>query len=309
MTDNYLTFGTPISFGWTAQYLDQKSQTRRVWKDSHATKFCVAFDRAATAGQQLRVPAIDKAYHAGGKQIGWCVITLRPWKEPLSVMGYADLIAEGGMSRSVNEFIEKYFKGDGTTEVWVVNFAFFPLPDCQIEFIPLVDREIYADIEARIISHESVSVSEQISPALDADSSEDDAPKIPIKSCCIPHQPKNPSRLFEPDSQYDDASYSRELAIKRYLRLINSPSYHKEPLIDCFTGSKSPPPKDLPLPSNLITTGRKILPAIKKKILGAIAIHSHCLPTIEQMDVRTLFYNVKSFGYRYNYKSQLWEYG
>src|SRR6476661_2546696 len=165
MDNNYLDFGIPISFGWTAQYLDTKTQTRRSWKDSHAAKFCNAFDRAAAAGQQLRVPAIDKAYHAGGKQIGHCVITLRPWKEPLLVMGYADLVAEGGMSRSVDGFIEKYFQGSSATEVWVINFAFFPLPDCQIEFIPLVDREIYADIEARIVFHESVSVSEQISPS------------------------------------------------------------------------------------------------------------------------------------------------
>src|SRR5687768_3512885 len=124
MNNNYLDFGTPISFGWTAQYLDTKTQTRRTWKDSHATKFCNAFDRAGAAGQQLRVPAIDKGYHAGGKQIGWCVIVNRPYKQRLGHMPEKDLLAEGGMSATVAEFIEKYFAGNADVEVWVIDFEF-----------------------------------------------------------------------------------------------------------------------------------------------------------------------------------------
>lgn len=148
-TDNYFDFGIPISFGWTAPYLDHKTQTRRIWKDNHAAKFVRAFARAVAAGQQLRVPVVDKAAYAGDKQIGWCILTLRPWKEPLSAMNYADLVAEGGMCRSVDRFAEKYFKGDNTVEVWVVNFVFTPLADCELNFIPLLEREIYADIAAR----------------------------------------------------------------------------------------------------------------------------------------------------------------
>lgn len=124
MDNNYLDFGVPISFGWTAQYLDRKTQTRRSWKDSHAAKFCNAFDRAATAGQQLRVPAVDKSYHAGGKQIGWCVITERPYRQRLSDMPDDDLLAEGGMSATVADFISQYFKGNTDLEVWVIKFRF-----------------------------------------------------------------------------------------------------------------------------------------------------------------------------------------
>jgi hypothetical protein len=121
---SYLDFGTPISFGYTAQYLDRKTQTRREWKNSHAAKFCNAFDRAAAAGQQLRVPAINKGYHAGGKQIGSCVITERPYRQRLSDMPDGDLLAEGGMSATVSEFISQYFKGNTNLEVWVIRFRF-----------------------------------------------------------------------------------------------------------------------------------------------------------------------------------------
>ena len=126
---DYLDFGTPISFGWTAQYLDHKTATRREWKDSHAAKFYNAFDRAVIAGHQLRVPAIDKGYSAGGKQIGWCIFTRRPFKERLADMGGYDLCAEGVPCDSVEEFVSKYFKGDETLEVWVISFRFVPLPE------------------------------------------------------------------------------------------------------------------------------------------------------------------------------------
>lgn len=131
--DNYLDFGTPISFGYTAQYLDTKTCTRRDWKDSHAAKFCNAFDRAAAAGQQLRVPAIDKGYHAGGKQIGWLVIRDRPYKQRLAEMPITDLLAEGGMSATVADFTSKYFKGKSDLEIWVIRFEFSSMPIEEIQ--------------------------------------------------------------------------------------------------------------------------------------------------------------------------------
>lgn len=150
--DNYLDFGTPISFGYTAQYLDHKTQTRREWKDSHAAKFCNAFDRAVTAGQQLRVPAIDKGYHADGKQIGHCVLTGRPFKQQLWDMNCDiedDLLAEGGMSTSVPDFINKYFsKSARAGKVWVVQFQFIPLPGIDLQFVPLDERPLYQRREA-----------------------------------------------------------------------------------------------------------------------------------------------------------------
>ena len=124
MDDNYLDFGVPLSFGYTAQYLPQKSVTRRDWKDSHALKFVNACERAAADGKKVRIPAIDKAYHKGGKQIGWAILSHAPYKETLKDMPRVDLVAEGGMCNSVKEFAAKYFKGDLEKEVWVIGFRF-----------------------------------------------------------------------------------------------------------------------------------------------------------------------------------------
>ncbi|WP_373534732.1 hypothetical protein [Microcoleus sp.] len=159
--NSYLDFGTPISFGYTAQYLDYKTCTRREWKDNHAAKFCNAYDRAAAAGQQLRVPAIDKGYHAGGKQIGWCLINCRPCKQRLWDMDLsnADLMAEGGMCRSVADFIRQYFPlpksavnlgfEEDLREVWVIQFQFTALPDANLKFVPVEERPLYKMLQAR----------------------------------------------------------------------------------------------------------------------------------------------------------------
>ncbi|MEG4294556.1 hypothetical protein Q5692_37840, partial [Microcoleus sp. C2C3] len=133
----YLDFGVPLSFGYTAEYLPQKSVTRRDWKVSHANKFINAFERAGAGDKKLRVPAVDKAYHRGGKQIGWAILSHAPYKEALKDMPRVDLVAEGGMCKSVNEFVTKYFKGDLEKEVWVVGFRFQPLEDER-----LLDAEV-----------------------------------------------------------------------------------------------------------------------------------------------------------------------
>lgn len=124
MESEYLDLGIPLSFAYTAQYLPKKSVTRREWKDSHASTFIKAFERAAADGKKLRVPAIDKAYYAGGKQIGWVILSHAPYKETLKDMPRVDLVAEGGMCSSVKEFATKYFKGDLEKEVWVIGFRF-----------------------------------------------------------------------------------------------------------------------------------------------------------------------------------------
>jgi hypothetical protein len=306
METNYLDFGTPISFGWTARYLDTKTCTRRDWKDSHAAKFVNAYDRAAAAGQQLRVPAIDKAYHADGKQIGWCIFTVRPYKEALNAMGFHDLCAEGGMCSSTEEFVQKYFKGNDTLEVWVINFAFLPLPNCELEFAPMMERQFYIDAADRV--DEDVAI----------DLGDEDAEQIAIqvKACVRDRRwgEKVSVSWFEDDPEYD-SDFDRELTIKRYLRLINSSTYYEEPAIEPVDLPRGRPPKqgskpeDVPLPPYLIVTGRRIVPSLKKKVLGAIALHSHCLGTSQKIDIHTLFYETKLFGYRYNYKTQKWECG
>ncbi|MBW4666528.1 MAG: DNA cytosine methyltransferase [Cyanomargarita calcarea GSE-NOS-MK-12-04C] len=114
------TCGLQISFGWTAQYLPAKTVTRRDWKDSHAQKFIKAYERGD------RVAALDKDKRYGGKQIGWCKLACLPYKEKLSDMPISDVSAEGGMVSTTKEFIDKYFDGDSSKEVWVIRFAFLP---------------------------------------------------------------------------------------------------------------------------------------------------------------------------------------
>lgn len=108
--------GLAISFGKTLPYLPHKTVTRRCWKDSHALKFINAFH------QHKLVKALDKDIRYGGKQIAWCRLLCAPYKEKLSSMPDADLLAEGGMCESVKEFVQRYFKGDGSLEVWVIRF-------------------------------------------------------------------------------------------------------------------------------------------------------------------------------------------
>lgn len=363
--DNCLDFGTPISFGYTAQYLDRKTQTRREWKDSHAAKFCNAYDRAAAAGQQLRVPAIDKAYHAGGKQIGWCLINCRPCKQRLWDMDLsnADLMAEGGMCRSVADFIRQYFPlpksavnlgfEEDLREVWVIQFQFTALPDTDLKFVPVEERPLYQMLQARRVEAareiEIIKQSElipvtsstdfidrqvsQIASHGDrarwqipehecegCDGSDDDAPVMPVKSCCIPcQQPKPFTQFLEFDPEYD-TNYNRELAFKRYLRLIESPFYRVDLAIDRFAGIEHLPPeqeqrgpkpkipieKDLPFPPNLDTSGRKIGWGMRKKILAALAIWP--LPRDEVVNVRTLFAEVKFRGFKFDQKTYTWNY-
>ncbi|MEG3839036.1 hypothetical protein [Microcoleus sp. herbarium14] len=110
-----------ISFGKTLPYLPHKTVTRRAWKDSHAQKFINAFN------QNKLVKALDKDIRYGGKQIGWCRLLCAPYKELLAAMPDEDLQAEGGMCSSVAEFVKRYFKGDGSLEVWVIRFEFIEL--------------------------------------------------------------------------------------------------------------------------------------------------------------------------------------
>ena len=110
--------GLAISFGKTLPYLPHKTVTRRCWKDSHALKFINAFH------QHKLVKALDKDIRYGGKQIGWCRLLCAPYKEKLSSMPDADLLAEGGMCESVEEFVQQYFKGNNSLEVWVIRFEF-----------------------------------------------------------------------------------------------------------------------------------------------------------------------------------------
>jgi len=112
---------------------------------------------------------------------------------------------------------------------------------------------------------------------------------------------------FEPDPEYD-FFFDRQLVIKRYLRLINSPYYHAEP-VELFDRPKLSKPKDASLPPYLDAKGRKIFAAVREKILRAVPIYEHFFGVITTtMTVRTLFFEIKLCGFRYNYKLQEWEY-
>lgn len=120
--------------------------------------------------------------------------------------------------------------------------------------------------------------------------------------------PRCPS-FFERDSEYPDLECGK-LAAKRYVRLIHSADYHSKPYLDVDDvdrdiGIKCDRREDVPLPVNLLTEGRNLTPALKVKILGALAICP--LPSTFQLRIYQLFHLVKFLGWQYKYKSNCWE--
>lgn len=122
----------------------------------------------------------------------------------------------------------------------------------------------------------------------------------------------NPS-FIEEDLEYPDLDCGQFVA-RRYLRLIYSADYYSKPFI------YEDPPDDGPrqstissnlltegIPSNLLTEGKRLTPAMKTKIFGALALCP--LPSSFEIRVYQLFHLVKLFGWRYNYKFCRWELG
>lgn len=110
--------GLHISFGYTVNYLDKKTVTRRNWKDSHAQKFIKAYQQGKS------IKAFDKDPRYGGVCIGILKLTQEPFKQSLRRLSLSDLEAEGGMCETIEDFVLKYFDGEFDKEVWVVNFKF-----------------------------------------------------------------------------------------------------------------------------------------------------------------------------------------
>lgn len=112
-----------IAFGWTSTQLlaGIKTCTRRSWKDSYAAYFKKVFEEGRL------VPCLNKSFRNGGRIIGYAKLICVPYKESLQDMPINDLEAEGGMCSTVEEFIDKYFKGEKACSVWVVRFEFFSL--------------------------------------------------------------------------------------------------------------------------------------------------------------------------------------
>lgn len=151
-TTEFALSGLGISFWKTLHCLTHKTVTRRSWKDSHAHKFINAFE------QNKLVKALDKDIRCGGKQIGWCRLLGAPYKERLAAMPEEDLEAEGGMCSSVAEFIQQYFKGNSSLEVWVIRFEFVALDRVASTQTP-ESLDVYSDSTIEGNSNSAITLS------------------------------------------------------------------------------------------------------------------------------------------------------
>jgi hypothetical protein len=92
-----------LSFALTAEEFTsgRKSVTRRDWSDRHLSMWQGLWDTGRLLHQ-----AWDNIPIAGGKPIGELVLTARPYREKLGDMPRADLIAEGGMCSTLQDFCQ-----------------------------------------------------------------------------------------------------------------------------------------------------------------------------------------------------------
>ena len=114
-----------ISFGWTRDFLPPKGSkdtTRRMWSDRTFKTYCQAWDDG-----RLIHDAVSKQLCFGGEYIGRIKLIEKPFKQAISKMDRDELIREGGMVETVDEFINKYFGGDRNLEPVVIRFKFTPL--------------------------------------------------------------------------------------------------------------------------------------------------------------------------------------
>ena len=90
-----------LSFSLTAdEFLSgKKTVTRRLWSDRHHAMWVRLWDSG-----RLIHDAWDKLPRAGGKRIGRFRLSCRPYREPLIDMPEQDLIAEGAMCASRDEY-------------------------------------------------------------------------------------------------------------------------------------------------------------------------------------------------------------
>lgn len=90
-----------LSFSMTTDEFNMgtKTVTRRSWSDHH-------FDMWVNFWESNRHvhDAWDNIPRAGGKKIGEFRLTTRPYRERLKDMPPSDLVAEGGMCSSLDDF-------------------------------------------------------------------------------------------------------------------------------------------------------------------------------------------------------------
>ncbi len=92
-----------LSFSKTKEQFiaGEKTVTRRSWADSHFEMWVRLWD-----SKRLVHDAYDNIPRAGGRKIGKFRLTTRPYKERLADMPKTDLIAEGGICSSLEQFYE-----------------------------------------------------------------------------------------------------------------------------------------------------------------------------------------------------------
>jgi hypothetical protein len=90
-----------LSFSMTTEEFMQgrKTVTRRAWSDHHFKMWLTLWD----SNRHIH-DAWDNTPRAGGKKIGEFRLTARPYRERLGDMPSEDLIAEGGMCSSLDDF-------------------------------------------------------------------------------------------------------------------------------------------------------------------------------------------------------------
>ena len=91
-----------ITFAWTTpQFLAGiKTVTRRNWSDRTFSQWCKAWDE-----RRLVHAAYDKSPRNGGQKVGTFTLIARPYRERLGDFPESDLVAEGGLWESVQDYI------------------------------------------------------------------------------------------------------------------------------------------------------------------------------------------------------------
>lgn len=107
-----------ISFNLTTpQFLNgRKTVTRRRWKPRHLEMWQRCWDTG-----RLEHDAWDKSPRFGGKKIGRFRLTCRPYLERLADMPESDLVAEGGMVETLEEFYQ-LISGEPDEPIAVIRF-------------------------------------------------------------------------------------------------------------------------------------------------------------------------------------------
>ncbi len=105
-----------ISFALTEKELvaGQKTVTRRRWKPVTAARF-----KAGSIHQAYS----NLPYVAGARKLGTIRATQDAYQERLGDISAADLLAEGGMCATAEDFIS-LFGGDPDEIIWVARFEF-----------------------------------------------------------------------------------------------------------------------------------------------------------------------------------------